>query len=779
MNQRFRNRTLALALGLISGWGAIAQPYKNAKLATEQRLQDLLGRMTLEEKVAQMQCLWLQKKNVLDDKGNVDPKKAKEVLKNGIGQIARPSEVVGSITKSRSPKETALFTNQFQKFIIENTRLGIPILFHEESLHGNQAKDATHFPSPLGLASSWNPELMTQIYTAVAKEVRARGAQQVLAPVVDLGRDPRWGRTEETLGEDPYLVSRLAVAQIKAYQGDNAEFGKHKVAATIKHFGVHGQSEGGINVAPANIDERTRREYFYVPFKAAIQEAKVSSLMPCYNEVDGLPVHANRAMLTGILRNEWGFRGTIVSDYMAINDFHGVHKMVKKEDSLKMAQMAFSAGVDIELPDPFAFPKIVQLVKEGKISQRDLDSSVARQLRLKFRLGLFDNPYVDVNEAEKVIGSAEHRAIATDAARQAITLLKNDAQTLPFQKGKYKTIAVIGPNADRCILGGYSNEPKQRVTPFEAIKKLAGAGTNVVYAEGVRITDSGDWFSDKAELSKPEENRRRIQEAMQIAMKADAIVLCVGGNEATSREAWSKEHAGDLTTLELLGEQNELVKAVAGLGKPVAAFVFSGPPIAFRYLNESVPAVVNCFYLGQETGTAVAEVLFGDYNPSGKLPITIPRSVGHIPAYYNFKPSSRRNYHFETPDPLYAFGYGLSYTNFSISEPTLSAKSIKAGNNVKVSVTVKNIGSRAGTEVVQVYVRDIEASVTRPVKELKAFQRVNLQPNESKTVTLTLPAEAFKLWNAEMKEVIEAGDFEIMVGNSSQNVKTTLLTLTP
>lgn len=778
----FRRSAIVLALSTLISGTVFAQPgkskvppvYKDATKPLEVRIADLLSRMTPEEKVAQMQCLWQEKVKILDSKGNFDPKKAAAELKNGMGQIARPSEIRGSVSTSRGPKETVELVNAIQKYMIEQTRLGIPVMFHEESLHGNQALNATNFPTPLALASSFDRELMTEIFSAVAKEVRYRGGHQVLAPVVDLLQEPRWGRSEETLGEDPFLIAELAKAEVKAYQGNSYLLGPDKVAATLKHFGVHGRSEGGINVAPSLVDELTMRQYFFPSFKACV-EAGVMSVMPCYNEVNGIPAHANTKLLQDILRKEWGFNGTIVSDYEAIKDIQRLHHITSDKDTVTTALLAFNAGVDVETPDRHAYPKLISLLRDGKISTKALDSAVARVLRTKFRLGLFDKPYADPVLAEKTIGSAAHRAIALKAAREGMTLLKNQNQTLPLIPGQYKRIAVIGPNANKCILGGYSNKPAQVVTPLEAIKNKLNGKAEIIYAEGCRLTDHGDWFNDSVVLSSEKSNIVRLKEALEAASKADYIVLCLGGNEATSREAWAKNHSGDLTNLDLLGMQNELVSALSELKKPMAAFVFNGPPTSFVKLNETVPALVNCFYLGQETGTAVAEVLLGEYNPSGKLPVSIARSAGHLPAYYNYKPSSRRNYHFDTPTPLYPFGYGLSYTTFRVSEPKLSKQSIRRNESITVSVEVMNTGKVKGTEVVQCYIRDLVSSVSRPVKELKGFERIELNPGEKKTVTFTLTPEHLAMYDADFRWVVEPGEFSIMVGNSSEAVSSVML----
>ncbi len=751
--------------------------YKNKNLSPEARAKDLISRMTLDEKLMQTQCFWAQKASIIDSKGDFDPAKAASVLKNGLGELARLNENAGQNSYGYHPKQAATLYNNIQKYFIEKTRLGIPVMVHEESLHGQQTQDATNFPVPIGLASTWNENLMTEIYTKVAEEVRSRGGQHVLAPVVDITRDPRWGRTEETMGEDPYLISRLAVAQVKAYQGNSVYLGKNNVAVTLKHFGIHGQSEGGNNVAPSNIDERTAREVFFKPFEAAVKEGKAMNVMAAYNEVWGLPAHINQYMLRDILRKEWGFKGLVVSDYYAINDVSTLHKITPSVDEAGL--LAFKAGVDMETPDPGGFKNLKQYVTNGKITTKELDEVVTRILITKFRLGLFDDPYVDPDHAEAIVGSSENRAVAYKAATEAMVLLKNDNNFLPLDKTKIKTIAFIGPNAAKCLLGGYSSKPRVCTSPLQAIQEKYGKDIKILYAEGVRITDKNNWFADTINLVNRQENDARIAEAVDVAKQADVVVLFVGGSESTSREGWASNHLGDLPTLELLNGQNELIKEVVALGKPTCAFVNSGPPLSIGNLVEAVPAVMQCWYLGQEGGYAIVDALFGDVNPSGKLPISFPRTVGQIPAYYNYKPSARRGYNlgFQV-SPLFAFGHGLSYTTFDYSHPKLSAPAIKKNGTVTVSVEVKNTGSRAGAEVVQMYIRDDYSSVTRPVKELKGFKKIWLDPGQSQTVSFTITPELLSFYNKDMKWVVEPGDFTIMVGTSSDKNESTKLKVT-
>jgi beta-glucosidase len=764
---------LSLALSSVGQTPA----YKNRSLSPEQRTADLLKRMTLDEKVLQTQCLWIQKSRILNSSGDFDEAKAADVLKYGLGELGRLNENAGPNSAGYHPKQAADLYNKIQRFFVEKTRLGIPVMTHEESLHGQQTQDATNFPIPIGLASSWNENLMTEVYTNVAEEVRARGGHHVLAPVVDVTRDPRWGRTEETMGEDPFLISKLAVAQIKAYQGEGVYLGKKNVATTLKHFGIHGQSEGGLNVAPSNIDERTAREVFLVPFKAAVQQAKAMNVMATYNEIWGLPAHINKYLLTDILRKEWGFKGVVVSDYFAIRDVSTLHKVAPTYD--EAGYLAFKAGIDMETPDPDGFVNLKKMVTDGKITVKELDAAVTRILIAKFRLGLFDDPYVDADKAEEIVGSRQKRDVAYKAATESMVLLKNDNNFLPLDKNKVKTIALIGPNADKCLLGGYSSKPRVCVSPLQAIKEKYGASVNVLYAEGVKLTDKNNWFADTINLANNGDVKAKIAEAVEVAKKADVVILFVGGNESMSREGWGTDHLGDLPTLELLNGQQELIKEIVAIGKPTCAFINSGPPLSIGELVSSVPAVMQCWYLGQEGGYAMADALFGEINPSGKLPITFPRTAGHIPAYYNYKPSSRRGYNLGFKvSPLFSFGHGLSYTQFDYGKPSVSAASIKANGTATVSVTVKNTGSRRGAEVVQLYIRDDYSSVTRPVKELKGFKKIWLDAGQSETVSFTITPDMLSFYDTNMKWVVEPGDFTIMTGGSSDKTQSIKLSVT-
>ena len=751
--------------------------YRNAKLPVEQRLADLLSRMTLEEKVAQMQGVWenpafmrTPESRFVDEKGAFLTERAAVLLKDGIGQMSRPSEV------SSGPRQMAEFTNTMQKWVKENTRLGIPVMFHDECLHGHVADKGTSYPAAIALASTWDPELIRDVFAATAAEARARGAHECLAPVLDLARDPRWGRTEETYGEDPYLVSRIGVAAIRGFQGDGPFIDKAHVMATAKHFAVHGQPEGGTNVAPGNYSERVVREYFLKPFEAAVKEAHVQSVMASYNEVDGIPSHSNKHLLTDILRQEWGFRGVLVSDYFGIAELIRVHHVVSTKDAA--ARMALDAGVDIELPFPDAYPGLVQQVAAGTVTDAAINRAAANVLREKFFAGLFDDPYVDPDYAERITNNAEHQKLALQAARESITLLKNQDQLLPLDIAKYKHIAVIGPNAHDVHLGGYSNKPGRGVSILQGIQRRVGSRAEVLYAEGTKITETEpDWNADKVVLGDPALNSKRIADAVNAAQKADVIILVLGDNEQTSREAWAPEHKGDRDDLTLLGNQDDLAKAMVATHKPIVALLLHGRPNAVTYLAENVPAILDGWYLGQEGGTAAAEVIFGDYNPAGRLPITVPRTVGQLPDYYYQKPSAKREYLDDTTKPLFPFGWGLSYSAFKYDNLRATPDSIGPKGTATVSVSVTNTSQRRGDEVVQLYIRDEVSSVTRPIKEMRGFRRASLEAGETKNVEFVLGFDELSFLNRDMHRVVEPGTFKIMAGGNSVDLIETTLTV--
>jgi len=741
-------------------------PYRNPRLPVEQRVADLLARMTLEEKVAQLEGTWQNRRNTrdpnalfVDQNGAFVAERAAVVLKDGLGEMSRPSE-------SRGPREMAEFTNTMQKWLRENTRLGIPVIFHEECLHGHAALKGTSYPQAIGLASTWDPALVHDVFSATAAEVRARGAQQCLTPVLDLAREPRWGRTEETYGEDPYLVSHIGLAAVQGFQGTGPFIDKSHVMATAKHFAAHGQPEAGTNAAPANYSERVLREYFFKPFQVAVEEGHIQSVMASYNEIDGIPSHSNKHLLEDVLRQEWGFDGILVSDYFGIRDLNTFHHVVASNEAA--AKLALESGVDVELPNAEAFRSLADQVRHGEIAEAEIDRSVAHVLRDKFLLGLFDDPYVDPAYAEKITNSPEHQQLALKAARETVILLKNQNHLLPLDKSKYKTVAVIGPNAADVHLGGYSGKPGRGVSILQGIKDKLGSSATVLYAEGCKITETlPDWDADEVILGDPVKNAKRIQDAVEVAKKADVIILTLGGNEQTSREAWAVKHPGDRDNLDLLGNQDDLAKAMVATGKPVIVFLLHGRPNSINYVAENVPAILEGWYLGQEGGTAAADVIFGDANPGGKLPITVPRSVGQLPDYYYQKPSAKREYLGSTVKPLFPFGWGLSYSSFSYANLRVSPDTIGPEGQTKVSVDVTNTSNLRGDEVVQLYIRDEVSSVTRPIEELRGFRRITLDAGQTQTVDFTLGPDELSFLNRDMRRVVEPGTFDIMAGGNS------------
>ncbi|HJT71143.1 MAG TPA: CIA30 family protein [Terriglobales bacterium] len=741
--------------------------YRNPKLAIEDRVADLLSRMTLEEKIGEIAPSRGQV-HVIDPTGTFTDESAAATLNRWWDpDLEFP------------PKRAATLRNALQRYAREKTRLGIPQLFMGEALHGFMEYGSTSFPQAIGLASTWDPALVKQVFTAAGEEAGASGVGQVFTPVLDLARDPRWGRTEETYGEDPYLVSRMAVAAVTGLQGDEFFIGRDHVMATMKHFAVHGQPEGGTNTAPGNYSERVIRENFLVPFEAAVKEGRVGSVMASYNEIDGIPSHINHWLLDKVLRQEWGFPGFVTSDGNGLQMLVETHHVAaNKADA---ARLAIAAGIDYDLSDGSVYRTLLEQVREGIVPQAELDRAVSRILAAKFRLGLFDNPFVDPDAAERMTNSAEHRKLARKAAQETIVLLKNDHQLLPLDLNKLKTIAVIGPNADQLHLGGYSRNPLHGVTILQGIQDRVGSKAKVVYSEGCRFTDKHQdwhgWFDDNVGLIDPATQQDKIKEAVSAAKNADVAILVVGENESTNREAWSEQHLGDRDSLDLLGAQNQLVKEVVETGTPTVVLLINGRPLSINYVAQHVPAILEGWYLGEEGGTAAAQVLFGDVNPGGKLPITFSHSVGDLPDFYNHKPSDNRSYAFSTRQPLFPFGFGLSYTTFKFDNLHVEPSQIQPGGTARVTVDVRNTGDRQGDEVAQMYVHQKVASVTRPVMALKGFQRIALNPGEKRTVEFTITPDSLSLLDTDMHKVVEPGAFEIMVGPSSAETKTVMLTV--
>lgn len=734
----------------------------NAVSNVETKVRNLLQRMTLEEKIAQLGSVpckfdFIPHLGLLEI-GKFSEEKARQILNKGMGQITR---LMGGTRDITSPREAAKIANEIQRFLIEETRLGIPVIIHEECLSGFMAYGATTFPQAIGLASTWNPEILQNITGVIRRQMRSIGAHQGLAPVLDVARDPRWGRNEETYGEDPYLVARMGVSYVKGLQGDDLSSG---VIATPKHFAAHGFSEGGRNQASVHVPPREFREVYLFPFEAAVREGGAFSLMNAYHEIDGVPCGASRELLTEVLREQWGFKGYVVSDYRAIKMLQTFHHVATDEEDA--AVQALEAGIDLELPTVECYGEpLFRAVKEEIVSEATIDKAVSRILRAKFLLGLFENPYIDVAKVPEAFDSVEDRTLALEAARESIVLLKNDG-ILPLSK-KVKSLAIVGPNADstRNLHGDYSyiahlrceKDAVPTVSILQGVKNKVSPKVNMHYAKGCDISGSStDGF----------------KEALEIAMKSEVVIAVVGENSGLSETDTSGE-GRDRADLGLPGVQENLVKALHELGKPVVVVLVNGRPLSLEWIAENCSAIIEAWLPGEEGGNAVAEVLFGDYNPSGRLPVSFPRDVGQIPVNYSRRPSSLRDYVSITSNPLFPFGHGLSYTRFEYSSLAISPKKVGPAGKVMISFDVKNAGSQKGDEVAQLYIRDNVASVTRPVKELKGFKRVMLKPQEKKTITFRLSIDQLAFYDRCMRLIVEPGTFNIMVGSSSEDIRLT------
>ncbi|MBN2651606.1 MAG: glycoside hydrolase family 3 C-terminal domain-containing protein [Spirochaetales bacterium] len=732
------------------------------------RVEDLLSQMTLKEKIAQL------------------------------GQVATTHYVVGStlpssalqiMFKNLSPgtvespfiygKDIAIIMNSIQKYLREETRLGIPGLPIAECLHGHMAAGSTIFPQAIGLSSTWNPDLVNQMGAAIAREASACGVKQALSPVLDLARDPRWGRVEETYGEDPYLVSKIGEAFITGMQGgkrnDGSSLGRESVFCTAKHFVAYGSPESGINLGVVRGGERELHELYLVPFKHAIVNIGVGSVMPSYNEYDGIPLHSHYKLLTQLLKKQWGFDGYIFSDYDAINMLRYFQKVA--ENKKEAAYKAFKAGVDLEAGNMDTYNFLEELVSEGRISIDEIDQSVRRILSVKFRAGLFEDPFVDTSNIDKVIHTQEHQDLALELARESIVLLENK-NILPLSSLK-KKIAVIGPNADQVQFGDYSASKRNQdgITILQGIKSIAPANTSITYAKGCDLTD----------LSK-----KGFKEAIDLAAQADVAIVVLGGTSATlsgigwgggTNEVNTCGEGFDRSELDPPGVQLKLLKEVSKKAKKVVTIIVSGRPYTLAKVQQYSDAIIQAWYPGEKGGQAVAEILFGEVNPSGRLTVSFPRSIGHLPCYYNYKPSAKgfyrqpgspenpgRDYVFADPSALYSFGYGLSYSKFTYSNLQISSDTITSSDTLKVSLTVTNLSLVAGKETVQLYLRDEISSVTTPVKALKRFKKVAIDPMKKTQVEFELTVEDLKLFNENLDYVAEPGEFTIMIGSSSQDI---------
>jgi len=746
--------------------------YLDSDQPTEARVEALLERMTLKEKIGQMAGTIF-----------LNFEKAEEHIKNFCLGAGAP------LMFANNPKDLANFTNAIQKFALEKTRLGIPLLLYLDAVHGHAfVKGATVFPHNLALAATWDPNLVTKIASITAKEARATGICQTFSPVCDIAREPRWGRTYETFGEIPYLCSVMSAAKVKGYQGDRwVKIDHEHVIATAKHFPAYSRPERGEDASPVDISDYTFRTVHLPPFQAAIK-AGVWAVMPCYNEINGKPVHGSKEYLTDLLRKELGFKGIVVSDAGGIDMLHEYHRTAETYE--EAVRQGVEAGIDIAIFSGSKYTSaLLKIVENGEVSERKIDEAVRRILEVKFRLGLFENPYVDPEKASKLLGCKEHRELALLAAHKSMTLLKNEGNLLPLRKD-VKTLLVTGPNADNVEnqLGGWTNTLPPlppAVSILEGIKHKVSPKTEVLYTRGSRIRE-------------PE----NIEEAKELAEKSD-VAIVVLGEPAYIHEFWTlkdiislfqqeealpkKEKMEALqktfltrleqfpsrTMLDLPQAQLDLVKAVCETGTPTVVVLITGRPLTIRWIAENVPAILMAYLPGAEGGNAVADVLFGDYNPGGKLPISIARSIGQLPVLHDYKPYPFVERHPPAYVPLFECGFGLSYTKFEYSNLKVSPRKVGPSGRVEVSVTVKNVGDRAGREVVQLYINDVYSSRVTPSKVLKGFRGVTLKPGESREVTFVLMMEDLGVLQDNGELVTEPGAFEVIVSNLKETFEVT------
>ena len=749
-------------------------PYRDADLPIEDRVEDLLARMLPEEKVAQLGSAWMFE---LVHGEEIDDDRASAICRHGLGQITR---IAGASTLTAD--KVAGVANALQRRLVEGTRLGIPAVVHEEICSGLMARGSTVYPQAIGVASTFEPDLNAAMADGIRVQMRKAGAHQGLSPVLDVVRDPRWGRTEETYGEDPYLVARMGTAFVEGLQGPDLAAG---VIATAKHLVGYGASEGGMNWAPVHVPDRELREVFLHPFEAAVRLGGLEAMMNGYHELDGVPCAANEQLLKGILRGSWGFEGIVVADYFSIDQLAAYHGLARSKS--EAAVLALGAGIDVELPssDCFAEP-LLRAIETGDADTAALDDALRRILRLKFALGLFEHPYVDASAAIAAVDTDAHRSLAATIARKSLVLLRNEG-VLPLGPAP-GTIAVIGPNADeaRNLLGDYAYPAH-----IESLKEMGGEESvfdvpvpadldlEAVEVPGLSVLEAltatyGDAVRHARGCAVNDDDTSGFAEAVELAAASDIVVLVVGDKAGLTQSCTSGE-GRDRSSLELPGVQEDLARAVLATGTPVVTVLVVGRPCGSEELHQRSAAVLLAWLPGQEGGAAIAETLAGAINPGGKLPISFPRSVGQLPVFYGHKVSGgRSHWHGEYVDgatsPLYPFGHGLSYTTFTLVDPVVPRATVGRGDSITVSVSIANTGRVAGEEVIQVYVRDLHASVTRPVLELKSFVRVAVDAGASKSVRFELPVAQLGFYDADLRYVIEAGELEVLVGTSSADL---------
>jgi len=766
----------------------IPYPYQNPDVPVEQRIADLISRMTVEEKARQLDMYWgreVAEMNGHEASAYSAEKIAQEIGTHGIGSIHDFYPLSADIT------------NKIQDYALHKTRLGIPVLFIEEGLHGYSGQGSTEFPIPLQLASAWDTALVRRVGHVIATETRAHGVDMILGPVLCLARDPRWGRAEETYGEDPYLDAWNGVSMVKGMQGEGLSH-PDAVISEPKHFMTHGIPEGGSNTAPVNMGERENRTDFLYPFEKAVRNGGAMGIMAAYSELDGIPCVDNHWMLTDVLRKEWGFKGFVLSDLGAIKMTLTDHHVAK--DTADALAQTLTAGLDMQFYD-FGHESFLQGIKAAlaskSLSMQDLDRAVSDVLRVKFLLGLFDHPYTDTTLVSRVFHTQASQDLALTAAREGIVLLKNEKNTLPLDAGR-QSIAVIGPLATSTYVGGYSSPSAEGISILDALRSRAGNGARIAYEQGYDPGVEGNAHQDAldpavvhaaaAANATPDANGSPAaangpagslasaapgadstaslrEKAVALVRQSDAAVVVLG------EEPREVGEGKDRTSLDLSPQAIRLIQALYATGKPITVVLFNGRPLTINWVAAHIPAILETWFAGEKGGLAIADVLLGNVNPSGKLPMTFPRSVGQLPLYYDQKPTSYHRYVDEASTPLFPFGSGLSYTRFSYSGLTISPASIPVNGKTDISITVTNTGDREGAEVAELYIRDVVSSVTTPAIALKGFGRINLKPGESGLVHFTLGPDQLSLWNRQMKRVVEPGEFKIMVGSSSQDIR--------
>lgn len=768
--KRFFISTLFITVITLTAFPQKKLPYKDATLPIEQRVGDLLGRMSVKEKIGQLRCTlaW----NYYEIKGNdVVPSESfkKDIAEGQIGMLwgtyrADPW-TQKSLENGLNPELAAKAGNALQRYVVEHTRWGIPLFLAEEAPHGHMAIGTTVFPTGLGMAATWDTALIERVGEVIAKEIRLQGGHISYGPVLDLARDARWSRVEETMGEDPVLTAEIGAAQVRGLGGGNLSL-PYSTLATLKHFIAYGTTEGGQNGNPTFLGQRELWENFLPTFKRVI-DAGALSIMTSYNSLDGIPSTCNDYLLTDVLHNQWNFRGFVVSDLYSINGMWHTHHVSNTLDEAGV--MALKAGVDADL-GALAYENLEKALNNGDITIDDIDRACGRILRMKFEMGLFENPYVDAKKAKKEVRSEAHRQVALQAARASVTMLKNDNNTLPLAKTAH--VAVIGPNADNRYnqLGDYTSpqDDGNVKTVLDGIRQKIGTA-NVEYVKGCAVRDTTE--SD-------------IKAAVKAAERADVVVVCVGGSSARDFKTSYKDTGAavadasvvsdmdcgegfDRATLSLLGDQQRLLECLKATGKPMIVVYIEGRPLDKTWAADNADALLTAYYPGQEGGTAIADVLFGDYNPAGRLPVSVPADIGQIPVYYNKKAPLVHDYVEMSALPLYSFGFGLSYTTFDYSDMKIT----ETGNGWMVECNVTNTGNYDGEEVVQLYIHDEVASTVQPLKQLKHFARKMIRKGETERFCFMLTKDDLCIVDRNMNRVVELGNFKIMIGSSSDNIR--------